>query len=123
MKQYIFAAERDGDAPIVGTSRKVAQTLGLNPFYLRDRVRTNARGRTRDGWLLRQLMPGEPPPAAKPARIFRAENPREDPIEGPAEEIAALTGLRRGFVYDLAETGRASFKGWTVREIGEVPEK
>lgn len=118
--RHIFVAERDGDDPIVGTSADIADVLGVSRQTAQDRARMHMR--TRDGWMIRRMEPDEPVPETLPARIFRAERENDDPIVGPAEEIAALTGYCRAFIYELAETGKASFAGWRVIEIGTEDE-
>lgn len=120
MSKKIFVAERDGDDPVVGTSADIADVLGVSRQTALDRARMHMR--TRDGWMIRQMDPDEPVPETLPARIFRAERENDDPIIGDAEEIAALTGYCRAFVYELAETGKASFAGWRVTEITDEEE-
>lgn len=115
----IFQARR-GDEVHHGTAYDLAEITGCNPHDIRAHARAGEHSRTRSGWSFVCITRGGgmlPPHTAE--TIFVATNPREDPIVGPAEEIAALTGMSEGRVFRIWASGHASRDGWTIRRASE----
>lgn len=117
MKGGIYWARR-GDEEIIGTTKELAEALYLTPDSVRKMARSNGQRQTRDGWRFGVVTPPQDCNGFSAPKEYRATNPDEDPIVGPASEIAALTGMTAAWVRTMARTGRVT-NGWTVVEIVE----
>lgn len=115
MKGGVYWARR-GDEEIVGSTKELARRTFLTSDSIRKLVRSNGAKQSRDGWRFGVVIPPEGCNGFSPAKEYRATNPDEDPIVGPAEEIAALTGMSSSWVRVMAKTGRVT-NGWTVVEL------
>lgn len=98
-----------GEEVLTGTMEEIAAKIGEDRQAA---YRYAARGKlSRDGWRVEKVA------EESRARTFRAEAEDEDPIIGDAEEVAALSGLEKSYVYRLARTGGMSRSGWRIREV------
>jgi hypothetical protein len=102
--------------PFTGTAREIADRLGHGDNYIRHIARTGVT--TKKGWRIELETPG-PYTGINNAipRDYIAERPDDDPIIGPVEEIAALTGMHPSSVEYLIRTGGKSRAGWRVRPV------
>lgn len=104
---------------IIGTAREIADRLGHGANYIRRIARTGVT--TKKGWRIELEKPGPYTGINNSIpRDYIAERPDDDPIIGPVEEIAALTGLHPVSVEYLIRTGGKSCYGWRVRPIEET---
>lgn len=102
--------------PIVGTAREIGDRIGNEANYIRALARSGRY--SKNGW---RIETDTPTPrtgkAGRPGAEYIAERPDDDPIIGPVEEIAALTGLHPTSVAYLIRSGGKSREGWTVRPV------
>lgn len=119
----IYRAVNDdpGVEPITGTAREIAGRLGHLDNYIRHIAQTG--GVTKSGWRIDRITA---PKYAEEThhyagREYVAERPDDDPIIGPVDEIAALTGMRPTSVMYLISSGGTSRDGWTIRPAEETP--
>lgn len=101
---HYYLAER-GDEQVVGTISEIAALLGKTEHYVHKLIMTKYR--TRAGWTVRRY--------GKTISVYIAEHPDDDPIIGPAEEVACLLGYSIRYVRRIAQNGTKSGKGWTIR--------
>lgn len=119
MTVSIFQAQR-GDEILQGTAHELSLILGIDPHDIRAHARIGEKSRTRSGWSFVIVARGTGMlPQSFDELVFVATNPREDPIVGPAEEIAALTGMAEGKIYRLWNSGEVSREGWRIRRVIE----
>lgn len=98
---------------IEGTAREIGDKIGHEANYIRVMARTGHMSKA--GWIVKVVAPS----TLHGGRLggeYIAECPGEDPIVGPVDEIAALTGLSSESVRYLIRTHGKSRAGWTVRE-------
>ena len=101
--------------PITGTAREIGDRLGVIPGYIRALARSGRA--TKDGWTVDIVTPTERTGMRYERKEYIAECPDNDPIIGPVEEIAALTGLHPSSVAYLIRSGGKSRTGWRVRPV------
>lgn len=99
---------------VIGTSRMLYHASPYSANYIRLLARTGAAAS--NGCTVERVGIGtqdnEP---RKSTAIYIATNPRDDPIIGPADEIAALTGYTVRYVLNIASNGAVTKAGWSVR--------
>ncbi len=100
-----------GDREIVGTSREIQMETGIFFDYVRKLAKSGRT--TKDGWTISVVKPADRSRIECPNEYI-AECEGEDPIIGPASEIADLTGMDVAQVRALIRTGK-TFDGWSVR--------
>lgn len=120
-KPNIYRVTRPDGTYITGSSYMLAKAIPLSAQYIREIAKFQRV--TREGYAVELVRAGNEFPAKprddmqKP--IYVAENPDDDPIIGPAEEISALTGYTRQHILRLAKEGLRTKAGWTVRPATE----
>jgi hypothetical protein len=116
-KPNIYRVTRPDGTYVTGSSYMLAKVIPLSPRYIREIAKFQRV--TREGYAVELVRAGHEFPAKprddmlKP--VYVAENPDDDPIIGPAEEISALTGYTRQHIIRLSKDGARTKKGWTVR--------
>lgn len=110
MKAGIYRAVK-GDTEIVGNPREIEDLTGINYTYVPKLARTGTE--TYTGWKVFLVTPADRGAFDEP-REYLAECEGEDPIIGPASEIAALTGIDPFIVNKMVKDG-ISFQGWSVK--------
>lgn len=104
--------------PITGTAREIGYKLGMMSNYIRALARSGRVSKA--GWRIEIDTPSQNTgKAGRPAAEYIAERADDDPIIGPVDEIAALTGLDPSSVRYLIRTGGKSWSGWRVRPAEE----
>lgn len=101
---------------VTGSSYMLAKVVPYNPRYIRELAKRGTT--TRNGERVELVRAGNEFPAPRDNMkkpVYVAENPDDDPIIGPCEEIAALTGYTKQHICRLALTGDRTKRGWTVR--------
>lgn len=101
---HYYLAER-GDERVIGTIHEIAALLGKSEHYVHKLLWNHYR--TRDGWKVSRYN--------TVTGIYIAEHPEDDPIIGPAEEVACLLGYSRWYIRRLAREGKKSKTGWSIR--------
>ena len=121
----IYKLMRPDGTVVTATARMLSRAVGYSADYIRELARTGVA--SADGCrveLLAELSQGELRDAGlNRPKVYLAENPDEDPIIGPAEEIAALTGYTERYVLNLASSGRVTKAGWRVRRATDAEVK
>lgn len=103
----IYKLTRPDGTFVTATARMLSRVVGYSPYYIRELARSGKV--TPDGCRAELVT------ALSCHVIYIATNPLEDPIIGPAEEIAALTGYTERYVINLASYGLVTKAGWSVR--------
>ena len=100
---------------VIGTSRMLSHASPYSANYIRLLARTGAMAS--NGCTVAKIIPGAdyPEPPKVSSAIYLATNPNEDPIIGPADEIADLTGYTTRYILNLASSGQVTKAGWSVR--------
>lgn len=108
---------------VMGTARILTHASPYSANYIRLLARTGAMAS--NGCTVAKIIPGAEyrEPHRMSTAIYIATNPHEDPIIGPAEEIAALTGYTTRYILNLASSGRISKASWRVRRATEEEAK
>lgn len=100
-----------GNERVRGSIDEVSAAIGRKPKYVRKMV-AGIRG-ARNGWKVRRLYCTQ--------WVYAADNPDDDPVSGPLEEVASILGYTQRYIRLLADTGRVSKDGWRVKKhIAEV---
>ena len=102
-KHYYLATR--GDERVIGTISEIAALLGKTEHYVHKLLWNHYR--TRAGWRVERYK--------IVTSVYIAEHPDDDPIIGPAEEVACLLGYSIRYVRRIAQNGTKSGKGWTIR--------
>lgn len=116
----IYRIVRADGTFVTGSSYMLAKVVPYNPRYIRELAKRGTT--TRNGERVELVRAGNEFPAPRDnikKPIYVAENPDDDPIIGPAEEISALTGYTRQHIIRLSKDGARTKKGWTVRPATE----
>lgn len=113
----IYRAERPDGTYVTGSSYMLALAIPYSARYIREAAKIGRT--TREGYRITLVKAGNhfpnPPRTDMKKPVYVAENPDDDPIIGPCEEIAALTGYTKQHICRLALTGDRTKRGWTVR--------
>lgn len=115
-KPNIYRVIRADGSYVSGTARMLSHGTPYSANYIRKIADTKTITQYGDRVVTVEHNAGK---LLVPPVVLIAENPADDPIIGPAEEIAALTGLTQNRIRELARTGGSSRAGWTVRPATE----
>ena len=103
---------------VTGTARMLSHASIYSANYIRLLARTGAA--TADGCTVERVASMTDGGIKRESvAIYIATNPHEDPIIGPADEIAALTGYTVRYVLNIASNGAVTKAGWSVRRATE----
>lgn len=95
-----------------GNAGEIAKAVGKSITWVREKART---GRfSPDGWQVIGLT--TKPVRRRPATIFVASHPDDDPVIGNACEVASIIDVTEYSVRMLARRGHVSRKGWRIRK-------
>jgi len=116
-KPNIYRAERPDGTYVTGSSYMLEKVLPYSNRYIRELAKAGIT--TRKGYRVTLVKAGNefpaPPRDSMKKPIYVAENPDDDPIIGPCEEIALLTGYTRQHIIRLSKDGKRTKAGWMVR--------
>ena len=96
---------------LTGTAVDLSAQTGINDNYLRAAAKLNRP--ISGSYTVRLIRRGNC--NITTGKIYVAEHPDEDPIIGPASELALLTGMTDVWIRQIAVSGRSSRDGWRVR--------
>jgi hypothetical protein len=108
----VYKASNESGNWISGTAAILSARIGLSVSYVQQLARTGET--SRNGWTVERIAEGDRAGRHK-AQIYAAEREGDDPIVGPAEEIAALTGFTTSNVRRAARKGIRTRNGWRFR--------
>lgn len=110
-KCFEYEARNNGRI-VRGTAMQIAQQLGRSVSWVREKALS---GRfSKDGWQVVGITTR--PVKRRPAVVYVAFHPDDDPVIGTAPEIAQIIDISEYSIRQMAKYGYTSRKGWRARK-------
>lgn len=108
---FVYEARNNGNV-VRGTAKEIAEQLGRSVSWVREKALS---GRfSKDGWQVVGITTR--PVKRRPATVYVALHPDDDPVIGTAPEIASIIDISEYSIRQMAKCGYTSRKGWRARK-------